>query len=110
MGKDGKILSCTRGEPSDQPSNPPEPSPEDGRNKEKLVRIGSNNYGKSTHTERKFNIGFRVEKAPGGVAFRNQNKLVVDKQPEYRLLKGRLPTCPGESPREASDGKSPDLG
>ena len=98
-GKDGNKPSCMGGKSAPEGERPVSPHTEE-KNKEKLVRVGSKLYGKNTHVERKFNIGLRVEKAPGGVAFRTQNEIVVDKQREYKLLGGRLPTCPGEPPRE----------
>ena len=98
--KGNKLGLCTgKGAEQDEEGKPVcPPKPREEKNKEKLVRVGSKLYGRSTHTERKFNIGFRVEKAPGGVSFCNQNELIVDKQREYKLLEGRLPTYPGEQP------------
>ena len=95
MGREGKILSCTRGE-EDEDQRPVSPPLKTPKSQQKLIRVGSKLYGRNTHTERKFNIDFRVEKAPGGVAFRTQNELLVDKQQEYKLLEGRLPAYPGE--------------
>ena len=110
-GEDGNRPSCMRGreEPSGEVDRPVTP-PKESKNKRNLVQIGSKIYGKNTYTERKFNIGFRVEKAPGGVAFRTQNELFVDKQREYRLLEGRLPTCPGEPPKEVLEVVSEEKG
>ena len=105
MPATGNKLNCMRGSVRDQvdeaqrPVSPPKEQ-KTPKNQQKLVRVGSKLYGKNTHVERKFNIGLRVEKAPGGVAFRTQNEIVVDKQREYKLLEGRLPTYPGELPRE----------
>ena len=101
FGEDGNRPSCMggRSEPSgevDRPTTPPPPPKDKGI--VKLVRVGSKLYAKNTHTERKFNVGLRVEKAPRGIAFRTQNEFVVDKQREYKLLEGRLPTYPGEPP------------
>ena len=52
MGKDGNKPTYMRGEPSDQPANPPELPPEDGKNKKKLVRIGSRYFSKDVTTTR----------------------------------------------------------
>ena len=82
-----------RGEASsDHPPSPPKP-PKDAT---KLVRVGSKLYSKDTHVERQFNVGLRVEKAPGGIAFRTQNELVSTKERTYK----RLPTYPGEQAKE----------
>ena len=110
MGKDGNKPTCVRGsveeevEQAQRFASAPTPNGSgDSKSSAKLVRVGSKLYGKNTHTEKKFNIGFRIEKAPGGVAFRTQNELVVDKQREYKLLERGLPTYPGErsGPEEA---------
>ena len=102
FGEDGNRPSCMGGrlEPSGEVDRPTTPPKDKGIGK--LVRVGSKLYGKNTHTERKFNVGLHVEKAPGGIAFRTQNEFVVDKQREYRLLEGRLPTYPGEPPSLAT--------
>ena len=101
MPAEGNKLGCAKGNPEDVAdeaqrravSRPKERKTP--KNQQKLVRVGSKLYGKNTHVERKFNIGLRVEKAPGGVAFHTQNEIVVDKQREYKLLQGRLLACPG---------------
>ena len=69
-GTDGNKLNCARGG-ADEPRQPK--PPKESKDKEKLVRIGSRYFSKDTHTKRKFNIGFCIEKAPGGVAFKTQN-------------------------------------
>ena len=92
-GIDGNKLSSCAGRSSevDKPSSPP---PE--KNKEKLVRIGSRYFSKDTRTERRFNIGVEVGKAPSGVRFRTLNEIVVDKQHTYKPVNKKLPTYPGE--------------
>ena len=67
MGKDGNKLGCTRGEPSDKPSNPPEVLPEEGKNKGKLVRIGSRFFSKDVSTTKRFNFGIEVGRSETGV-------------------------------------------
>ena len=78
-GIDRNMPSCTGKSGKEKV---PKPAKEP-RNREKLVRIGSRYFSKDSHTKRKFNIGFGVEKAPGGVAFKTQNELVTDKQRTY---------------------------
>ena len=75
MGKDGNKSTCMRGEPSDQPPNPPELPPEDGKNKEKLVRIGSRYFSKDVTTTRRLNWGFELGKSPSGMRFKSLNEL-----------------------------------
>ena len=72
-GIDGNVPSCTgKGATSKlkEPKKPREP-----KDQKRLVRIGSRYFSKDTHTERKFNIGLRVEKCPGGIAFKTQNEI-----------------------------------
>ena len=83
MPAEGNKLGCAKGNPEDvadeaqrRPVSPPKER-KTPKNQQKLVRVGSKLYGKNTHVKRKFNIGLRVEKAPGGVAFHTQNEIVV---------------------------------
>ena len=87
-----KFSSCVgRSSEVDKPTSPP---PE--KSKKKLVRIGSKYFSKDTRTERRFNIGVEVGKAPSGVRFKTLNELVVDKQHTYKPVNPTLPTYPGE--------------
>ena len=93
MGKDGNKPTCMRGEPSDQPPNPPELPPEDGNNKEKLVRIGSRYFSKDVTTTRRLNW------TKSGVRFKSLNKLVSEKEQEYKPVNKKLHPCPEEAVR-----------
>ena len=99
MGKDGNKPTCVRGEPSDQPPNSPEPFPQDGKNKGKLVRIGSRYFSKDVTTTRRLNWGFELGKSPSGVRFKSLNELVSEKEREYKPVNKKLPACPGEAVR-----------
>ena len=87
MPQTGNITSCVRGD-NTRPTCPPK--------EEKLVRIGSNYFSKSTHTEREFNLGVEVGKTPGGmraVSLNVVNELVVNKECTCKPLnKKKLPT------------------
>ena len=92
---DGNLPSCTG--KGGGATGPPKQ-----KSKEK-VRIGSSYFSKDTRTERRFNVGMEVGKAPSGVRFRTLNELVVDKQIPLSLHT-KLPTYPGdEYPQERGE-------
>ena len=100
MPVDGNFPSCTgKGQSGDKLPNPPKE-----RSKKKLVRIGSRYISRDTHTERRFNVGVELGKAPSGVRFKTLNEIVVDKQHTYKAVNKKLPTYPGEPP----DAETPD--
>ena len=77
--------------------------PKEPKEPKKLGRIGSRYFSKDTHTDRKLNFGIRVEKAPGGIAFKTQNELVTDKQRVYNPVNKKLPTVTEEEGEEKQE-------
>ena len=101
---EGGFSSCAgRKGQVDRPTSPPK----EGKNKEKLVRIGSRFFSKDTSTTKRFNIGVEVGKSPSGVRVKSLNEFVSEKERTYKPVNKRLHACPGSEAVRPSEDLSP---
>ena len=103
---EGNKPTCMRGNVKDEvekgrrPVSPTSREPKVPKNQQKLVRVGSKLYGKDTHSTRKFNVGFRVNKTATGLEFQTRNEIESIKERTFKPVNPKkLHACPGEAVR-----------
>ena len=74
--------------------------PKESKDKNKLVRIGSKYFSKDVETTKRFNFGVEVGKSPSGVRIKSLNEVVSEKHRTFKPVNKRLPTYPGEPPKD----------